>query len=130
MASVITVQHTCDMAKHATKPVEAVEREVVIQAGDVMVELDLCPDCAKTMAEVMVPYLEAGRPVSRRDPRRGGRGARMRSRSSASGSSSSGHSGHDPKDIREWAKGQGMSVSTRGRIPEEVLAAYEAVVGG
>lgn len=30
------------------------------------------------------------------------------------------------KDLREWAKGQNLQVSERGRIPAEIEAAYEA----
>ena len=32
----------------------------------------------------------------------------------------------DTNAIREWARGEGMKVSDRGRVPGSVIAAYEA----
>ena len=34
--------------------------------------------------------------------------------------------GLDTAAIREWARGEGMKVSDRGRVPGSVIAAYEA----
>ncbi|MDQ6840580.1 MAG: Lsr2 family protein, partial [Actinomycetota bacterium] len=31
-----------------------------------------------------------------------------------------------PSEVREWARSQGLEVSTRGRVPAELLAAFEA----
>lgn len=36
--------------------------------------------------------------------------------------------GPDPAIVRQWARGKGLAVGVRGRIPAEVLAAYEAAV--
>lgn len=35
-------------------------------------------------------------------------------------------SGPDPKDVRAWAKEQGMDVPERGRIPATIMDAYNA----
>ena len=35
-------------------------------------------------------------------------------------------SGPAPTVVREWAAGQGITVSARGRIPSDVVARYEA----
>jgi hypothetical protein len=34
--------------------------------------------------------------------------------------------GPDPRDIREWAKSEGIEVSARGRVPADVTRQYEA----
>jgi hypothetical protein len=47
-------------------------------------------------------------------------GARRTRRSAGSASSS------NTKDVREWAKSQGMDVSERGRISADVQSAYDA----
>jgi len=35
-----------------------------------------------------------------------------------------------PAEIRQWARGQGLSVSDRGRIPADVVRQYRAATGG
>ena len=50
-------------------------------------------------------------------------GGARRTRRSGSGSSSS---SSNTKDVREWAKSQGMEVSERGRISADVQQAYDA----
>ncbi|MDN5745726.1 MAG: Lsr2 family protein [Nocardioidaceae bacterium] len=52
--------------------------------------------------------------------------ARKSGRSSRRGRGSAATSGTPAKDIREWARGNGMDVPERGRIPADVRAAYEA----
>ena len=49
-------------------------------------------------------------------------GGGRRTRRSSGGSSSSSNT----KDVREWAKSQGMEVSERGRISADVQQAYDA----
>ena len=51
-------------------------------------------------------------------------GSRRSGRRSSGGSSSS--NGSNAKDVREWAKSQGMEVSERGRISSGVQQAYDA----
>ena len=34
--------------------------------------------------------------------------------------------GPDPAEVRQWAAGQGITVSIRGRVPAEVIAQFEA----
>ncbi|MFE4455904.1 Lsr2 family protein [Nocardia tengchongensis] len=53
------------------------------------------------------------------------RGAR---RKSSSADQRSAEERHRSTTIREWARGQGLQVSTRGRIPGELVAAYRAAV--
>ena len=82
-------------------------------------EIDLNDGNASALREAMSGYIGHARKVSGGGARRGRRG------SSGSGSSGAGGSSHT-KDVREWAKSQGMDVSERGRISADVQQAYDA----
>ncbi|HEV2796544.1 MAG TPA: Lsr2 family protein [Nocardioides sp.] len=77
-------------------------------------EIDLNDANAAALREALSGYVGHARKVTG-----GGRRAR-RSNGSASSSSS------NTKDVREWAKSQGMDVSERGRISADVQQAYDA----
>jgi hypothetical protein len=73
-------------------------------------EIDLSKKHADQLAKAIGPYIEAARKVSSsRRPAKGARPVR-----------------HDQSDVRAWARGQGLKVSDRGRIPADVLARYES----
>ncbi len=74
-------------------------------------EIDLNDANAAALREALSGYVGHARKVtgSSRRPRK------------ASGASSS-----NTKDVREWAKSQGMEVSERGRISADVQRAYDA----
>ena len=74
-------------------------------------EIDLNDANASSLREALSGYVGHARKVT------GGR----RARKSAASSSSS-----NTKDVREWAKAQGMDVSERGRISADVQQAYDA----
>lgn len=74
-------------------------------------EIDLNDANAAALREAMSGYVGHARKVT-------GGGRRSRK---AAGSSSS-----NTKDVREWAKAQGMDVSERGRISADVQQAYDA----
>ena len=74
-------------------------------------EIDLNDANAAALREALSGYVGHARKSS------GG----SRRRKSAGSSSSS-----NTKDVREWAKGQGMEVSERGRISADVQQAYDA----
>ena len=74
-------------------------------------EIDLNDANADALREAVSGYVGHARKVT------GGR----RGRKSSGGSSSS-----NTKDVREWAKAQGMEVSERGRISADVQQAYDA----
>jgi len=40
-----------------------------------------------------------------------------------------GNAGPDPKAVRLWAQESGLEISTRGRVPAEIIAAYRAAGG-
>lgn len=78
-------------------------------------ELDLSRKEADKFRGLFQDYIAAGRKVGSTRGRR------------SSGSRSSGASGrNDLAEVRAWAKEQGMDVSDRGRVSQEVLSAYDA----
>lgn len=80
-------------------------------------EIDLNKKNADAFAEAIAPYVRA----ARRAPSAGRRGstARKSARSSKP----------DVSAIRAWAAENGYSVSQRGRLPSEVVSAYNAAQG-
>ena len=74
-------------------------------------EIDLNDANAVALREALSGYVGHARKVT---------GGSRRGRKAAAGSSS------NTKDVREWAKGQGMDVSERGRISADVQQAYDA----
>lgn len=75
-------------------------------------EIDLSVENAEALRTALEPYIAAGRRASA-----GARSAAPRKRASSS---------NETAAIREWAGANGHAVSTRGRIPADVLAAYRA----
>jgi hypothetical protein len=78
-------------------------------------EIDLSRQNARTFRREFASFLVHAR---RAEP-----GRRRRPARSSSGRRRSG-------DIRAWAKGAGIEVSDRGRIPASVVAQYQAATGG
>ena len=71
-------------------------------------EIDLSDKNAKKLRDALAHWVSAGRRVR---PTR--TGARPVHQSSA-----------NPSEIRAWAKGRGLTVNDRGRIPSELVAQY------
>lgn len=74
--------------------------------------LDLSDDNAREFREIMEPYVRAARKVSSVRGSRRGEGSSTGSRGNS-------------REIREWALSQGMKVANRGKIPMEIINAYE-----
>ena len=74
-------------------------------------EIDLNDANASALREAVSGYVGHARKVT---------GGSRRTRKSGGSSSS------NTKDVRAWAKGQGMEVSERGRISADVQQAYDA----
>jgi hypothetical protein len=70
-------------------------------------EIDLSKVHADGMRAALDPYMSAGRKT----------GGRRRNRAAAT-------DGDQIKDIRDWAKKQGLKVSDRGRVSADVREAY------
>jgi hypothetical protein len=75
-------------------------------------ELDLCTQHATELRDTFAPYIGAGRRTAASERR----SSRRRRRSGSSRAT----------EIREWARGQGIAVSERGRISADVMAKYDA----
>jgi hypothetical protein len=72
-------------------------------------EIDLTTKNARALRKALRPYVEAGRPLkgARRPPVRTKIGA-------------------DTRTVKAWARANGYQVRDRGRVPNEILAAFEA----
>ncbi len=73
-------------------------------------EIDLNDKNASKLRDALGGYVGHARKVG---------GARRGRRAAATG-------GPSPKEIREWARSQGMDVPDRGRVSADVRSAYEA----
>ena len=88
-------------------------------------EIDLAKDNAEALREVFAPYIAAARRTGGRA--RSGTGSRGRSSASSGAvSNAAGRSREAMKAIRDWAKSSGWAVSDRGRLPSNVVEAYDA----
>lgn len=88
-------------------------------------EIDLDEKNSTALRDAFAEYVAAAR---RTGGRRATGGTRRRS---GAGTGTPGHlpGGYDretSKQIREWAKGEGFEVSDRGRVPNNVVEAWEA----
>jgi hypothetical protein len=95
------------------------DETVTFSLDGVSYEIDLSEGNAKKLRDSLSPFVGSAR-------RTGGRASagRGRARSAAAPVSSGSRSGRSA-EIRAWAKGQGIKVNERGRIPAEVVEAYE-----
>jgi hypothetical protein len=93
------------------------DETVEFSIDGVSYEIDLSAKNAKKLREDLKQWTDAGRRVGGRRrgrngaPGRAGRGSIDREQSAA---------------IRDWARRNGHKVSTRGRIPAEVIEAFHA----
>jgi hypothetical protein len=83
-------------------------------------EIDLSEKNAEKFRSTMKGYIDASRPVERRQV------MTLASARSSRRQSSRGGSGRDDiPQIRAWAESQGMDVSARGRVKKEIIDAYD-----
>lgn len=74
-------------------------------------EIDLNPDGHQQLLDALAPFLKVGR--------KSGGGSRQRGSNKRA-------DGPDAIKVREWAKGQGLEVNARGRVPRDIIEKYEA----
>jgi Lsr2 len=72
-------------------------------------EIDLTTKNAAALRTVLRPYIDAGRTVNR------ARRRPTRTKITA-----------DTRSVKEWARANGHQVRDRGRVPSEIVAAFEA----
>jgi len=92
------------------------DETVEFSIDGVSYEIDLSSKNAKKLREDLKQWIDAGRRVGGR--RRGRSGGPSRGRASIDREQSAA--------IREWARRSGHKVSTRGRIPAEIIDAFHA----
>ena len=80
-------------------------------------EIDLTTENAENLRSAFSEYVENGRKAS------GGRGGRSTPRA-ASTSSSSSSKREEVQQIRQWAQDNGHNPSSRGRLPQSLVDAY------
>lgn len=91
------------------------DETVYFGLGDRQYEIDLSEDNAEKLREAMRPFIAKARRAQARDGAKPARGA---------GARPAGKGNPDTPAIRKWAKDQGMPVSDRGRIHQDVQNAY------
>ncbi len=93
------------------------DETVEFSIDGVSYEIDLSSKNAQKFRDELKPWIESGRRL----------GGRRRGRSGAPGRA--GRASIDREQsaaIREWARRNGHKVSTRGRIPAEIIEAFHA----
>jgi hypothetical protein len=83
-------------------------------------ELDLTDDNSAKLHDALSQYVNAARKIGGRR-----RSATRPDRGSKSTSRTTGYNRETLKSIREWAKKNGHNISDRGRLPAEVVQAWE-----
>jgi hypothetical protein len=79
-------------------------------------EIDLGHGNSQELRDLLKPYINKGRKVTGT--------ARRPSRSRATASDEARN-----KEMRAWAKAQGLKVNERGRVPADIVTKYEAANG-
>ncbi|GAA4895603.1 histone-like nucleoid-structuring protein Lsr2 [Actinomycetospora straminea] len=82
-------------------------------------EIDLNDDNATKLRDALAPYVAAARRTS-------GKRSTVKDAVKKAVGGTPKRSREENQRIREWAKKQGLEVSERGRIPNEVAEAYDA----
>jgi hypothetical protein len=97
---------------------EVGEGETVLFSLDgIAYEIDLSSTNAGALRDAFAPYVDSGRRITAGRTAPAAAPRRPRSRRGAANENAA---------IREWAESNGYAVATRGRIPENIVAAYHA----
>jgi len=77
-------------------------------------EIDLSAENADRLRNALAQYVTAARKTGRASGR------------TSKGSSAPRERDYDPKQVRAWAESEGMQVSSRGRVPADLLIKFQA----
>ena len=108
MAQKVQVLLLCDLEEGNAEAEETIQ----FALGNTTYEIDVCGQHAQQIRTSMEPFVAHARKAG---PIAGGRRRRERPTSNREQSAS----------IRSWAKGRGIQVNERGRIPASVVKEYE-----
>lgn len=117
MAQKTIVQLFDDLDGTSSDSIETVE----FGLDGVTYEIDLNDENAERLRDALAGYVAAAR-------RTGGR-AKRGVTSAAAHSNGSGRSREQTQAIREWARANNWEISDRGRIPADIIEAFEAGAG-
>jgi len=99
------------------------DETVKFSLDGVQYEIDLSKKNAGKLRDAISPFLVAGTKIGRGGVVVGGRAATARGRGGAAADR------EQNKAIREWAAREGIKVSDRGRIKQEIVDRYNAEAG-
>ena len=85
-------------------------------------EIDLSADSKRQLLRDLERYINAGRRVNGRSKKSA---PKKTTTSTASAPRPAAEKSADLDAVRDWARGENMKVSDRGRIPKDVVAAYD-----
>jgi hypothetical protein len=115
MAQRVQVILVCDLHDDETPGTET----VTFGLDGSSYEIDVCEQHGAQLRDAFATYVGAARrSAGRGSSRPSGSGRRRRSRGSG-----------DAARVREWARGQGLAVPERGRIPADLAEKYAAANG-
>lgn len=115
MAQRVQVLLVCDLHEDDVEGTET----VAFGLDGAAYEFDVCDEHATDIRDAFAPYVGAARKAGRA-------GTTPARRSSRSSSRPAPTDRERVQAIREWARSHGHTVSDRGRLSADVLAAYEA----
>ena len=123
MAQKTVVTLVDDLSGEESEDISTVE----FALDGVTYEIDLDEGNSAALRDALANYVAAAR---RTGGRRAASTGRRRNGGSGTGTqratSPGGYDRETSKQIREWAKGEGFEVSDRGRVPNNVVEAWEA----
>lgn len=92
---------------------------VTFAVGNASYEIDLSQKNLDKFYDALTPYMENGRKISGRRPAIG-------PQSTGAGRGAARADKEQLQAVRDWARGQGMEVSSRGRISKQIMDAFQA----
>jgi hypothetical protein len=135
----VTFSYTCDVCGDAIPDSDGESATRTVSWEGASYSVDVCATHSSQLSDLLTDlqtFVDAGSRVSGGRGRRAGalssasakgpRGRRPSTSTSASGTAKRGDLG----TVRAWARENGHKVNERGRIPGDLLAAYDAAHGG
>jgi hypothetical protein len=113
MAQRVQVILVCDLHEGETPGTET----VTFAVDGSTYEIDVCEQHGRELRDSFARYVAAARRASGRSGSRPASSGSRRRRNRGSG---------EAARIREWARGQGLAVPERGRVPAELAEKYAA----
>jgi hypothetical protein len=114
MAQKVIRETICDLTG------EPADETVEFGLADKVYRIDLTKNHADGLREILADYIRVAQPIGKLNV---ASGSGYKARATSGGVRAD---REQLRAIREWAKGQGLSVSDRGRISSEIRAKFDA----